>query len=390
MTDKKIKICYVASVEMTVRFILFNILKFLKDEGYDVTIVCSDGEWIRNIEKEGIKFKSVRFKRSFFTPFFDLVTFTKLFFYFKKEKFDIVHTHTLKPEFYGQIAARLAGVPIIANTIHGFYFGEETSFLKREFVIFLEKIAGKFSDIIFAVSNLVIRGAIKERICRPDMIKYWGGGVNIDRFNPQRFSQDFILQKKKQLDINPQSKVVGIVARLVIEKGYLDLFEAFKIILAKFPNTVLLVIGQEEPEKKDGIKKNIVQRYGIGDKVMFLGERTDVDELYPLMDIFVLPTHREGIGAAILEASAMEKPVIVTNTGGCPEAVDDKKTGILVPLKSANKLAKEIIYFFKNPEIAQKMGKAGREKVLREFDERLIFGRIKKEYNRLIKEKIKQ
>lgn len=386
--DKKIKICYVASVEMTIRFILLNILRFLKKEGYDVSVVCSPGEWVKNIEKEGFKVKTIRFKRKFFSPIADITAFLKLYFYFKKEKFDIVHTHTLKPEFYGQIAAKLAGVPIIANTIHGFYFGEQTSPLRREIVIFLEKISAYCSDVIFAVSNLVVRTSIKEGICRPEQIKYWGGGVDIFRFDPKRFSQDFILQKKKELGINPDSKVIGIVARLVKEKGYLDLFAAFKIILGKFPNTILLIIGQEEPEKKDGIKKDIVKKYGIEENVIFLGERLDVDEIYPLMDIFVLPTHREGIGAAILESSAMEKPVIATNTGGCPEAVEDQKTGILVPLKNADELAKAIIYLFKNPEVSQRLGRAGREKILREFDERLIFDRIKTEYDRLIKEKI--
>lgn len=385
---KNIKICYVASVEMTVRFILFNILKFLENEGYDVTIVCSEGNWIEGIERENIKFKPVRFKRKFFTPFSDIVTFAKLFFYFKKEKFNIVHTHTLKPEVYGQIAAKLAGVPIVANTIHGFYFGEQTSFLRKRVVIFLERIAAYCSDIIFSVSNLVIETSIKEKICRPGLIKYWGGGVNVFRFDPKRFSQDFIVQKKKQLGIDSESRVIGIVARLVVEKGYLDLLASLKIILTKFPNTILLVIGQEEPEKRDGITKEIFKKYGVENNVMFLGERIDIDELYPLMDIFTLPTHREGIGAAILEASAMEKPVVVTNTGGCPEAVDDQKTGILVPLRNADKLAKAIIYLFENLETAHQMGKAGREKILREFDERFIFDRIKKEYDRLIKEKI--
>jgi len=388
MPNHNHKICYVVSVEITIRFILFNILNFLKKEGYDISVVCSPGKWIKNIEKDGIKVKTIRFKRKFFSPISDLVAFVKLFFYFRKEKFDIVHTHTLKPEFYGQIAAKLAGVPIIVNTIHGFDFGEQTPFWREKFIIFLEKIAAKCSDSIFAVSKLVIKTSIKEKICKPELIKYWGGGVNISRFTPQKFSQDFIFQKKKQLGINPDSRVIGIVARLVEEKGYLDLFQAMKNILKIFPGIVLLVVGQEEPEKKDAIQKNIVKKYGIENSVIFLGERIDMEELYSLMEIFVLPTHREGIGAAILEASAMEKPVIVTNTGGCPEAVEDGKTGILVPLKNIEKLTEAIIYLLKNSEIARQMGKNGREKILKEFDERLIFDRIAIEYRRLIKEKL--
>ncbi|MDP3882996.1 MAG: glycosyltransferase family 4 protein [Candidatus Staskawiczbacteria bacterium] len=387
MNKKKIKICHVVSVEITIRFILFNILNFLKKEGYDVSVVCSPGNWIESIEKKGFKLKTIRFKRKVFSPFSDLLALVRLFFYFKKEKFDIVHTHTLKPEFYGQIAAKLAGVPIIVNTIHGFDFGDQTPALKKKFFIFLQKIAARCSDIVFAVSNLVAKTAVKEKICRPEQVRYWGGGVDVERFDPKRFSENFIAQKKKELGIDPSGMVVGIVARLVEEKGYFELFSAFRDVLKRFPNAVLVVIGQEEPEKKDAIRSDTAKDYKIQNNTLFLGERTDVDEIYPLMDVFVLPTHREGIGASILEASAMEKPVIASNTGGCPEAVDDKKTGILVPVKNVEKLSQAIIYLLNNPFYARELGQAGREKIIKSFDERLIFDRIKKEYERLILKK---
>lgn len=385
---KAIKICYITSVEITVRFILFNILKFLKNQGYDISVVCSPGSWIKNIEQHGMKVKNITMKRKI-SPISDLIALCKLFFYFRKEKFQIVHTHTLKPEFLAQIAAKLAGVPIIVNTIHGFDFGEQSSFLKRRSIIFLERIAAKCSDAIFAVSRLIIKTAIKEKICKPNLIKYWGGSVDIRRFNPQRFSQDFILKKKKHLGINPHSKVIGIVARLVEEKGYLELFKSLKNILNEFPETILLAVGPEEPQKRDAVNSKTIRRYNIEKNALFLGERTDVDEIYPLMDIFVLPTHREGIGASILEASAMEKPVITSNTGGCPEAVDDGETGILIPVKNVEKLTEAILYLFNNPEKAMKMGQNGRKKILREFDEKLVFNRIATEYQRLIKEKLK-
>ena len=123
---KNIKICYVVSVEMTIRFILFNTLKFLKNQGYDVYVVCSSGKWLKNIEKQGIKIKTIRFKRKI-SPISDLITLFRLYFYFKKEKFDIIHTHTPKPGLIGQLAAKMAGIPIIVNTIHGLYFQEKDS-----------------------------------------------------------------------------------------------------------------------------------------------------------------------------------------------------------------------------------------------------------------------
>jgi len=386
---KNIKICYVVSVDMTIKFILFNTLKFLKNQGYDVYVVCSSGKWLKNIKKQGIKVKTIRFKRKI-SPISDLITLFRLYFYFKKEKFDIIHTHTPKPSLIGQLAAKMAGIPVIVNTIHGFYFQKTDNWFKRKFFILTEKIAAKCSNLIFFVNREDMETVIKERICSPDLTKYFGGGIDSFKFNPERFSRQWIYQKKRELNLDPSFKIIGIVGRLVKEKGYLDLFQALRKVLERFPKTLLLIVGFLEPEKKDALDPNvIVKNYGIEKNVIFLGEQTKVVELYALMDIFVLPSHREGLGLAILEASAMEKPVIVTNIRGCREVIDNGKTGILVPVKNPEKLSEAIICLLENPEKAKEMGIRGREKVLREFDERLIFSRIKIEYQRLIKEKLK-
>ncbi|MBU2544930.1 glycosyltransferase family 4 protein [Patescibacteria group bacterium] len=386
MRNSKIKVCRVANTDIAVKFLLLNQLKFLKNRGYDVSVVCSDGGLIDDIKKNGIKIKIVNFNRGL-NIFSHIVSLFKLYFYFKKEKFDIVHTHTPVPGLLGQLAAKMAGVPIIINTIHGFYFADSSNFLKRNFYAFIEKLSAKFSDSILSVSQGIIDTAIEEKICREDLLHYLGRDIDIDRFNPDKFSTDFILQKKKELGINPDKRVIGIVGRLVKEKGYLELFQAFKDVLKRFPNTSLLIIGPEESKKKDKINSNLIKILATKKNIFFLGQRTDVDELYALMDIFVLPSYREGIGASILEASAMGKPVISTNIPGCREAVDEKKTGILVPAKDSEKLAEAIIYLFENPEKAKQFGQAGREKIKREFSGNIVLDRIEKEYTRLIEEK---
>ena len=235
MENQKIKVCCVASVDITLKFMLLNQLKFLQSQGYDVSAICSPGKWVKDIEEQGIKVKTIRFKRRLFSPRSDMSAFFQLFFYFRKEKFQIVHTHTPKPEIYGQIAAKLAGVPIIIDTLHGFDLSPDVPWLFTKIFILLEKLAAKCSDIIFSVSEDVIKRAIKVKICRPDLLKYLGRDINTKRFNPERFSEEFILNKKKQLGTDPNKRVIGIVARLVEEKGYLELFKAFKIVLNKFP-----------------------------------------------------------------------------------------------------------------------------------------------------------
>ena len=387
MLKDKIKICVVVSADIVVKFILFSQLRFLISEGYDVYVVCPDGKWIADIKKAEIKVKIIKIKRKV-SPLYDLISLYRLWSYFRKEKFDIVHTNNPKPGLIGQLAAKMAGVPVIVNTIHGLYFQDDSSRLKRVFFTFIEKIAALCSDLIFSVNKEDIITLVREGISKLEKVKYLGNGIDIHKFNSGRFSEEFIDNKKRELNISSGFKVIGIVARLVKEKGYLDLFAAFKIILEKYPKTILLVVGPKEPEKEDTVDLEIVKDYGIKDNVIFLGERGDIDEIYPLMDIFILPSYREGLPVSLLEAMAEEKPVIATDIRGCREEVENSKEGFLVPVKNPEKLAEALLYFLENPEKAKEMGKNGRIKIIKEFDEKLVFERIKKEYSRLLRKKI--
>jgi len=380
---RKIKICHIANTDKALKFLLLPQLKFLQKEGYDVYAVCSPGKWVADIEKEGIKVKTVTMKRRI-SPFSDLIVLVKLFLYFKKEKFKIVHVHNPKPSLLGQLAARMAGVPIVINTIHGLYFHGNSLFLKRKFFILIEKISALCSDVIFSQNKEDIETLIREKIAKPEKIKYLGNGIDVDKFDARRFSKEFIDEKKKDLNIPAGFNVVGIVARLVKEKGYLDLFEAFRNILKIFPKTILLVVGPEEPEKKDAVSPEVVRSYGIEKNVIFLGERSDIDEILPIVDIFVLPSHREGFPRSILEAMAEKRPVVATDIRGCREEIENNKNGILIPIKNPKKLAEAIIYLFNNHDQTKEMGENARVKVEKYFNESIVFDRIKEEYQKLI------
>ena len=386
---RKIKICCVANTDAAVKFLLLSQLKFLIREDYDVYAVCSDGKWISDIEKEGIKVKAIKIKRNI-SPFYDLITLYRLWNYFRREKFDIVHTNNPKPGLLGQLSAKMAGIPIIINTIHGLYFDDNSSVAKRKFFIFMEKISAKCSDLIFSVSREDIDTLIKEQIAKTEKIKYIGNGIDINKFNSEKFSEEFINIKKEKLNIPREFKIIGIVARLVKEKGYLDLFESFKAVLNVFPKIILLVIGPEDLEKKDALNPKIVKDYGIEKNVIFLGERNDVDEIYPLMDIFVLPSHREGLPVSLLEAMAEKRPIVATDIRGCREEIDNDKSGILVPMKSPSKLTEAIIFLLSNNGKAVQMAEEARIKAIKEFDESLVFDRIKECYQILIKNKLKE
>ena len=247
---KEIKICFVVAVDMTLKFILLSEVRFFKSKGYLVSVVCSSGKWLQDIKKEGIEAKEITIKRKIFTPISDLISLFQLFFYFKKEQFDIVLTFTPKPGLLGQLAARMAGTPVIINTIFGYYFHEHTPYLKRKFFIFIERVAARCSSFIFFRNKEDFETAKKERIIKDSIAEYIGDGIDITKFNSTRFSKEFLQEKKKSLGIKQGVSVIGIVARLVKEKGYVELFEAFKNVLVKFPQTILLVIGPADLQKK--------------------------------------------------------------------------------------------------------------------------------------------
>lgn len=384
---RKIKVCQVVSVDISLKYLLLGQIRFLQEKGFEVWGVSSKGEWVEELRRN-FPIKNVLITRKLFTPLSDFLAVVHLIWFFRKEKFDIVHTHTPKAALLGQIAAILAGVPIRINTVHGLYFQKDSSFLKKFIFSTIEKIISWPAHLIFTVNREDIETMVDMKIADRGKIQYLGDGIDMTRFSPSHFSEEDIMGMRQELGIDPRKKVIGIVARLVREKGYLDLFRAFRMVLDKMPDTELIVVGPEEPEKEDGINPEIVKEYGIEKNVKFVGEREDVEKFYALMDVFVLPSYREGLGLSILEASAMERPVIATNVRGCREAVENGRTGTLVPPKNSEKLAEALIWMFSHPEEAKKMGKEGRAKVEREFSEKVVFTRIEKEYRRLIQERL--
>lgn len=383
---QKGKVAHVTTIDMAVRFLLLNQLLYLKEKGYEVSAICSPGRWIPEIETAGIPVKAVDMKRRI-SPLADLVALWQLFSYFRKEGFVIVHAHTPKAGFMGQLAAKFAGVPVIVRTLHGFYFHDGMHPAVRNFFAGLEKIAALCSDSILSQNSEDIEIAIREGICEEERIKYLGNGIDITLFDPRRISAEEVTLKRREIGIRKNERVVGIVGRLVEEKGYLEFFQAARIIKAKMPNIKFLVVGPIEKEKRDALSPDIAKDYGLGDDVIFLGMRRDMPQLYAMMDVFVLPSHREGFPRTLMEASAMAKSVVATDIRGCREVVRDGETGILVPVKDADALAEAILGLLQDPETAKKMGQAGRRRAEEFFDERKVFQRVEAEYDRLLREK---
>ncbi|MDH7486881.1 MAG: glycosyltransferase family 4 protein [Anaerolineae bacterium] len=381
------KVAHITTVDMSLRYLLLNQLRSIQQAGYEVVGISSPGLDVPAVEAAGIRHIALRMTRHPFTPLQDLKTLWQLYQIIRRERFTIVHTHTPKPGFLGQVAARMAGVPVIVNTVHGFYFHEHMHPLLRRFYITLERIAARCSDVILSQNREDIETAISEHICRPEKIRHLGNGIDVQRFNPASLALQDIARKRLQVGLPDGARVVGFVGRLVREKGLPELFAAARIVREQIPNVRCLFVGRVDSDKPDALTPDTAQEYGLADICHFLGLRQDMPELYALMDVFVLPSHREGFPRAPMEASAMGVPCVVTDIRGCREAVEHGRNGYLVPLGDVQALAEAIVELLTDREKARRMGEEGRRMAIERFDERLVFEKVKAEYARLLQEK---
>ena len=381
-----VNVVHITTIDLSVRFLLWNQLKFLREAGFNVSMICSNGPWVEEIRQNGFNVETIEMKRGI-SPGFDIMALWKLIKYFKKMKFDIVHTHTPKPGFFGQIAAKMSGVPIIVNTLHGFYFHDYMRPVLRRFYITLEKMAASCSDVILSQSQEDIQTALKEGICRPEKIKHLGNGIDLQRFDCAKVDAQLINQKRREFGLPSDARVIGFVGRLVAEKGILELLQAARIVAQHIPALRLLIIGPIDEDKSDALRPVIARDYGLSDLCIFTGLRQDMPELYSLMDVFVLPSHREGFPRSPMEASAMGVPCVVTNIRGCRETVEQGRNGILVPLGDFRGLADAIVELLTDRDKAKKMGEEGRRMARERFDEQIVFEKLKTEYTRLLYEK---
>lgn len=378
------RVAHVTTVDLSLRYLLLNQLERIQDEGYEVFGISADGPDVTTVESRGIPHFAVPMTRRF-TPFADLKALWALVRVMRRERFDIVHTHTPKAGLLGQLAAKLSGVPVVVNTLHGFYFHEGTKPVPRRFYIAMERIAALCSDAILSQNQEDMKTAVAERIAKPELLEWLGNGIDVRRFDRARLSEAALADLASNIGLDNSAPVVGFVGRLVEEKGILDLLEAAQIAAESIPDVQLLIVGPYDDEKPDALRPDVAERYGLADKCRFLGMRDDMPELYALMDVLVLPSYREGFPRAPMEASAMGVPAIVTDIRGCREAVRDGDNGLHFPVGDADALAGKLVRILSDDSLRARMGAAGRKMAEEEFDEQKVFDRVLQAYERLLR-----
>jgi len=384
-----VKIAHVTTVDMSLRGLLLNQMRSLRAAGYEVAGISSPGGDVPAIEAAGVRHIAVPISRNL-TPLADLASLWRLYRTMRRERFTIVHTHTPKAGLLGQLAARLAGVPVVVNTVHGFYFHEHMRPAARRFYIAMEKVAAWCSHLILSQNAEDLQTAVKEGICRAENIQLLGNGIDLTQFDPGRFPATDFLEWRRKLGIAPDAPVVGFVGRLAgRRKGFLDFLAAARDIAARLPQVRFLIVGDADHGKPDAVAPSAAADYGIADRCVFLGHRANAElpPLYKLMSVLVLPSLFEGVPRVVMEASAMGVPSVVTDVKGNREAVTHDRNGLLVPFGDVPALTSAILRILTEPDTAQRLSAGALRIAAERFDERLVFEKVKAEYARLLRAK---
>jgi glycosyltransferase involved in cell wall biosynthesis len=380
-----LRVAHVTTVDSTLRFLLLPQLVRLRDEGYEVTGISAPGPWVGDLTAKGIRHVPWQHATRSWNPRSDLSAFGELYRIFKRGRFHLAHTHNPKPSVLGRIAARLAGVPCVVNTVHGLYATPEDRLSKRAIVLATEHVAARFSDRELYQSEEDLDWTRRSRIVARRRSTLLGNGVDLAEFDPSTISAERLESLRTELGIPAGAPVAGTVARLVAEKGYRELFEAAAAVRAHLPDFKLLAVGPTDPHKSDAIPEAELAR--IRDMVVFTGQREDIPSLLALMDVFVLPSWREGLPRSAIEAAAMGKPMVLTNIRGCREVVRHGVEGLLVPPRDPRRLAEAMQLLLDDPSLRARMGAAARARAEERFDERKVVDLIVATYRSVLADK---
>jgi glycosyltransferase involved in cell wall biosynthesis len=308
----------------------------------------------------------------------DISAVSKLKDYFRKEKIDILHIHSPHAGILGRIAARIAGVKVVAYTEHMPI--ERLNILAR----FGNTLTYPLDDVTIGVSDAVLRSVLHSQIYKHGEYVTIHNGIDLNAISAQ---QTDINEVKEEFGIDPHSKIIGNIANLYPGKGHRYLLEAARIILDRYPDTVFVIVGKEKNIKDLEELLNLTKHLGIQDRIIFTGFRQDTYRIIPAFDIFVLPSLWEGFGIVLLEAMSFEKPVVASNVDGIPEIVDDGENGFLVEPRNSTRLAEKIVFLLENADICRQMGRNGKNKVSTHFNIETKVREAERLYTELIEKK---
>jgi glycosyltransferase involved in cell wall biosynthesis len=377
----KPKLIRITTVPISLEKLLTGQLHFMNSY-YDVIAVSSDKKHLDAIgKKDNVRTFHLEMSRKI-TPVKDLIAVFKLFFFLRKEKPFIVHTHTPKAGIVGMLAAALAGVPNRFHTVAGMPLLEATGF-KRKVLNFVEKLTYACATKIYPNSRGLSDIILVNNFCQAEKIKVLANGssngIDTAYFNPELYSDSQNAALRTQLDINQNDFVFVFVGRLVGDKGINELTHAFEQLSKEVDKVKLLLVGDYETDL-DPLSSDTLATIQNNKAIITVGFQSDVRPYLAISNVLVFPSYREGFPNVVMQAGAMGLPAIVTNINGCNEIIKAGENGLIIPVKNSDALLKAMKNIAEQNEATDILKEKARAMIVNRYEQRLVWEAILEEY----------
>jgi len=371
----------ITTVPLSLEKLLTGQLHFMSSF-YNVIAVSSD---VKRLEKYGEQEKVAVFPIEMtrqITPVKDILAVLKLYFFLKKTKPFIVHTHTPKAGIVGMLASKLAGVPNRLHTVAGMPLLEQTG-LKRKILDIVEKLTYSCATNVYPNSFKMKDIIIENAYCPTSKLKVLGNGssngIDTSYFDESHFSEEDKDSLKSELGILPTDFVFVFVGRIVADKGINELIAAF-IDLQKIRKEVkLLLVGPFEQEL-DPLNEKTMNHIKTNTSIYSVGYQLDVRPYFAIANSLVFPSYREGFPNVVMQAGAMGLPCIVTDINGCNEIIENQKNGCIIPVKNQKTIYESMINFIDDKKQFFEIQQNARPMIMSRFDQQFMWDIILQEY----------
>lgn len=359
---KKIRVLHIAATSTGgVGLNILLLARHMKKEDYDISVAFAPGSPLdKDFIKEGIKLYPIKMNRSPYS-LSNIIGFFQLLFLFKRERFDIVHTHTSVGGFLGRITAWLMNIPVVLWSIHGWAFNYPYgSNLRRRFFSAIEGFLDRFTDHYIAVSRNMKDIGVRSNITDQNKVSVIYHGIELQNYDAGNINAS----KRNELGLSKNIYIVGSIGRFEPQKAMDDFLKAAGIVRDEISNVKFLLVG-DGPLR--GQLEKLSVELGLEDDVFFTGWKENVKEYIACMDIFCMSSLWEALPFILLEAMALERPVISTDLAGIAEILENEKGGLLMPVADPEKMAAAICRLLEDHETRGKMGRHNREKMEKVF-----------------------
>jgi glycosyltransferase involved in cell wall biosynthesis len=369
---RRLKIVEVAHVDYALDNFVRPLMLALAARGHEVLGVSADGPLLAQARAQGLRIETVEMRRRSANPLGHAAALAQLVRLFRRERPDIVHAHMPVSGILARLAARMAGVPGVAYTSHGFHFRRVPGRAGRAAYLSLERLCGRLTDLFMTVSEEEAEIARRHGI-HPHPFAT-GNGVDETLFRPGTAAERAAF--RAELGLAPDALLIAIASRLVAAKGHPELLQALRSV----PGAVLLVAGAKLPtDPEDGLEAAFAEAEADparAGRVLRLGYRSDLARIFGAADIFALPSHYEALPVSIIEAMMCGLAVVTTDIVGPREQVEHGVSGLLLPPGDVPALAAALNGLAGDPARRAEMGRMARERALARYRASEVTGRV--------------